>query len=896
MINRAYARLARYLPQGLAQRFAVISAALATIVLLTSGFGSWWLAHRQTEAVDRLLMQKEANYGANLVGATIRGLISRMDEIADSSLLIAAVADSAGRESYLHPYLSSINSVNGIPVSILLTDHLGNEIASNLHGKFSPEEYIWIVEQIMRIKENAMIQMGEKGPELIVIELITPPGTGQVEGALIYKFYLGDIIYSDSLHLKWKGQTPPANQLSDASAVVDLPGGFEHLGFEVGVKTIPQPISENLIQLILVALLALAMAAIVLLLGRRLALILTQQLRQLDAFSREVVLNGFGSSRALVEGGDEVSSLAQSVNHMLDTLNEQHQQLQTESDRRDQILERYRLLVESTHAILWELMLPEYQFTFVSPQAEQLFAHEIDQWKTAQFISLHLHEEDVDRVLDIRMQAVRSGKQYRCEYRFQHKNGHYLWVEEFGSVVRDTAREVSGLRGIMLDITQRKITEQEIERLAFYDPLTGLPNRRMLNNFLQRIVDTADHQTAYGVVIFIDLDNFKTLNDTLGHDVGDMFLIQAASRLKNAVRVDDMVARLGGDEFIIVLQAGKDSHYAFRETVERIARNIIFSMDKPYLLEGIEHQSTASLGIYFFNAMADKVSDMLQRADLAMYHTKENGRNGFSIFNPVMQSDLSYRTNLEARLRHALRNQEFILYYQPQISAEGKTLGFEMLLRWKNPELGLVEPAEFICLAEETGLIIPIGAWVIEQACYKLVEWQDIPEYATLTLAVNVSARQFAHKNFVDQTINAVTSIGANSNLIKLELTESLLINDIESSVEKIEQLKKCGFRFSLDDFGTGYSSLSYLRRLPLDELKIDRSFFSNLLVDQKDAAIVRAIVVLAQSLGLGLIAEGVENELQRDVLASYGCAVYQGYLYGRPLDEEKLKFYLAAQ
>lgn len=896
MISKLYARLTQYLPHGLAQRFAVISAALATLVLLTSGFGSWWLAHKQTEAVDRLLMQKEATYGANLVGAAMRGPISRMDEIADSSLLIAAVADSAGRESYLHPYLSSINSVNGIPVSILLVDHLGNEITSNLHGKFSAEEYIWIEEQMKRNRENAMIQMGEKGPELIAIEFVIPPGTGQVEGALIYKFYLDDIIYSDSLYLKWKGQVPQENQLTNISATVNLPSGFEHLGFEVGVKNIPQSISENLIQFALVALLALAMAALVLILGRRLALVLTKQLRQLDAFSREVVLSGFGSSRALVVGGDEVSSLAESVNHMLDTLNEQHQQLQTESDRRDQILERYRLLVESTHAILWELMLPEYQFTYVSPQAEQLFAHEIHEWKTTQFSSLYLHEDDAEHLSGMRMQAVRSGKQYRCEYRFKHKNGHYLWIEEFGSVVRDTDREICGLRGIMLDITQRKINEKEIERLAFYDPLTSLPNRRMLTNFLQHVVDKADHHTAHGVVIFIDLDNFKTLNDTFGHDVGDMFLIQAASRLKNAVRVDDMVARLGGDEFIIILQAGKESPYAFRETVERIARNIIFSMDKPYLLEGNEHQSSASLGIYFFNAMADKVSDMLQRADLAMYHTKENGRNGYSIFNPVMQSDLSYRTNLEKKLRHALRNEEFILYYQPQISAEGKTLGFEVLLRWENPELGLVEPGEFICLAEETGLIIPIGAWVIEQACYKLVQWQDVPEYATLTLAVNVSARQFAHKNFVDQTINAITRIGANSSLIKLELTESLLMNDIESSVEKIEQLKSCGFRFSLDDFGTGYSSLSYLRRLPLDELKIDRSFFSNLLVDQKDAAIVRAIVVLAQSLGLGLIAEGVENELQREVLASYGCSVYQGYLYGMPLDEEKLKFYLAAQ
>jgi EAL domain-containing protein (putative c-di-GMP-specific phosphodiesterase class I) len=240
-------------------------------------------------------------------------------------------------------------------------------------------------------------------------------------------------------------------------------------------------------------------------------------------------------------------------------------------------------------------------------------------------------------------------------------------------------------------------------------------------------------------------------------------------------------------------------------------------------------------------------------------------------------------------MRCVIRN----LFYQPQVSGDGKTLGFEALLRWQNPELGLVEQGQFIALAEETGLILDIGAWVIEEACRKLVEWQNSPQYAALTLSVNVSVRQFAHKNFIEQTVDTVTRAGVNSNLLKLELTESLLMNDIEAAIQKIWQLKSCGFRFSLDDFGTGYSSLSYLRRLPLDELKIDRSFFSNLLVDEKDAAIVRTIVVLAKNLGLGLIAEGVENEAQRAVLASYGCSVYQGYLYGVPLDEEKLQSYL---
>ncbi len=893
MISRFTEKIAQYYPQRLAHRFALVSAALAMLVLLVSGIGSWLLTYSQAEAVDRLLIQKEADYSATLVGATISGVISRMDEMADGSLLISAITDSAGRESYLHPYLSSINSVNGIPISIFLADHLGNEIASNRHGDFTPEEKKWMLDQISLGKDYAIVQQGKYGPELLAVELITPPGTGQPEGALMYKFSLLGIVYSDSLELQWHGRNQSETQLRYASAAIDLPDDFDHLGFKIIAKSNRSSITVNLLQLTQMIALAGLMSLLVLYLGRRLAFALTGELRRLELFSRTVVQLGFGDARAPVKGNDEVSSLAQSVNHMLDALHDQHQKLQDESDRRTQILERYRLLVESTHAISWELMLPEYQFSFVSPQAEEIFEYEIREWKEARFSSVHLHIEDVDRLLAVRSKAARTGEQYRCEYRFRHKNGNYLWVEEIGSVVRNAQLEAIALRGIMVDITQRKQSEQEIERLAFYDALTGLPNRRFLTNYLQDIVDAAEEKTAYGVVIFIDLDNFKTLNDTYGHDIGDIFLVQAADRLKNAIRVDDLVARLGGDEFIIVMRAGNASSFTFRETVERIAKNIIQSMDNPYQLEGNEHHSSASLGVYFFNAFEDTVSDMLQRADLAMYHAKENGRNGYSIFDPVMQSELTNRTNMEIKLRHALRNHEFQLYYQPQISAEGKTLGFEALLRWKNFELGLVEPAQFICLAEETGLIIPIGEWIFEQACRKLAEWQKVKEYAHLSLSVNVSIRQFAHKNFTERLIATVNRYGINPNRLKLELTESLLMNEIESSIAKIKQLKEHGFRFSLDDFGTGYSSLSYLRRLPMDELKIDRSFFANLLVDEKDAAVVKTIVVLANSLGMGLIAEGVENEKQRDVLASYGCYVYQGYLYGAPLVEKELSSYL---
>ena len=740
-----------------------------------------------------------------------------------------------------------------------------------------------------------MIQQGESGPEILAVELIRPPRTGQPEGGLLYKFSLDSILYSDTLTLSWAGKA--GNKLSgkDAliSAPVALPASFSELNFRV-LNASPQtslPVDDK--QLALIFALACSMAAAVLISGRHLALALTSQLRELEAFSSEVVRDGFGIARASISGSDEVASLANSVNHMLDTLHSQHARLQQESERRNQLLARYRLLIEGTNAISWESMLPEFQYTFVSPQAVRLLGFSINDWQVPKFWSQHVHPDDLERVQLDREIAINSSQDYRCEYRLRHENGDYMWIEEIGSVVFSEENIPLAVRGILLDVGLRKAAENEIQQLAFYDSLTGLPNRRLLLDRLREMVEAGAGSATHGAILFIDLDNFKTLNDTLGHDMGDMLLQQVAHRLHAAVRKNDIVARLGGDEFVVMLQNGKDSLEQVTASAKIVAEKILLALDQSYSLRGHEHHSSASIGVYLFDPTQDTVTEMLQRADLAMYHAKSAGRNGIRFFDPGMQSVLTRRSGMEVDLRRALRKNEFALHYQPQINDDHSLRGFEVLLRWQHPERGLVPPVEFISIAEDTGLIVPIGIWVLEQACNKLVEWAADSATAALSLSVNVSVRQFRHEHFVEQVLSTLAKTGANSSLVKLELTESLLVEDMDVTIQKMKQLKASGLCFSLDDFGTGYSSLSYLRRLPLDEIKIDQSFFRNILTDETDAAIVRTIVVLAQSLQLDLIAEGVENERQRDFLIAHGCFVFQGYLFGSAMAEEKLHDYL---
>jgi diguanylate cyclase (GGDEF)-like protein/PAS domain S-box-containing protein len=478
---------------------------------------------------------------------------------------------------------------------------------------------------------------------------------------------------------------------------------------------------------------------------------------------------------------------------------------------------------------------------------------------------------------------IRRNGTWQGEIWNRRKNGDvYLqWLTI--SVVKSNARDVTNYVGTMTDITRHKQAEDAIQHLAFYDALTQLPNRRLLLDRLQQAIAACSRSGHEGALLFIDLDDFKTLNETLGHDIGDLLLRQVAQRLPACVREGDTVARFGGDEFVVMLEDLSDDPQEAAIQAEAVGEKILASLNHRYKLAGAEHHSTPSIGVALFGSTRDTVEELLKRADLAMYQAKAAGRNTLRFFDPQMQTAVSARATLETDLRMGLRNSEFLLYYQPQVDNEGRLRGVEALVRWLQPQRGLVAPAEFIPLAESLGLILPLGHWVLETACEQLVSWASQPGMTDVTMAVNVSARQFRHKDFVDQVLAVLDHTGANPNRLKLELTESPLVDDVEDTINKMTVLKNKGVSFSLDDFGTGYSSLSYLKRLPLDQLKIDQSFVRDILTDSNDASIARTVIALGQSLGLAVIAEGVETEEQRNFLAENGCLNFQGYLFGRP-------------
>lgn len=436
-------------------------------------------------------------------------------------------------------------------------------------------------------------------------------------------------------------------------------------------------------------------------------------------------------------------------------------------------------------------------------------------------------------------------------------------------------------------IVERKAAADEINSLAFYDPLTGLPNRRLLLDRLHQAVSSRMRNGREAALLFLDLDNFKTLNDTLGHDIGDTLLQQVAHRLTACVREGDTVARLGGDEFVIVLEDLSENSVEAASQTELIGSKIMTALNQPYQLAAHEYHSTPSMGAVLFGDQQLDVEELLKQGDIAMYQAKKSGRNALRFFDPIMQDNINARAFLEEALHSAIEKNEFELHYQIQVDNHGGAIGAEALIRWMHPERGLISPAEFIPLAEETGLIHPIGQWVLNTACAKLKDWQDNELTHNLILAINVSAKQFRQPNFVGQLHTAVQKHNINPALLKLELTEGLLLDHVEDTITTMNALNEIGIHFSLDDFGTGYSSLQYLKKLPLNQLKIDQSFVRDLATDNSDQAIVRTIIAMAQGLNLGVIAEGVETEEQREMLFKKGNTQYQGYLFSRPVPIE---------
>ena len=576
---------------------------------------------------------------------------------------------------------------------------------------------------------------------------------------------------------------------------------------------------------------------------------------------------------------DELDILVESFNHFLADRKKAAEQLLIAATAFES---QEAMMVTDTNGIVLRINKAFAETTGYSP--EEIVG------QTPRLLRSGRHDEAFYRQM---WESINLTGAWQGEIWDRHKSGNqYLkWLTI--SAVRNAEGGITHYIGTHYDLTERKKAEERINALAFYDQLTNLPNRILLVEHLNRSMAASLRSGSHGALLFIDLDNFKTLNDTQGHEMGDLLLKQVADRLKQCVRGEDTVARQGGDEFVVLLSDLGTGEPEAASTAESIAEKILEQLNLPYQIGHFSHHSTASIGVTLFSGNQSSVDDLMKQADLAMYRAKGAGRNIVRFFDPAMEAIVKVRAELEDDLRQAIDKKQFLLHYQPQVVDDGRITGAEVLVRWQHPLRGMISPADFIPLAEDTDLILPLGQWVLETACRKLALWSTRPETAALNIAVNVSAKQFRQPGFVDQVLAAVKQSSADPRRLKLELTESLLVDNIEEIIEKMHRLKAKGIGFSLDDFGTGYSSLSYLKRLPLDQLKIDQSFVRDVLSDPNDAAIAKTIVTLGQSLGLAVIAEGVETQAQRDFLANAGCYAYQGYFFSKPLPEELFEQFL---
>ena len=489
-----------------------------------------------------------------------------------------------------------------------------------------------------------------------------------------------------------------------------------------------------------------------------------------------------------------------------------------------------------------------------------------------------IHPKDVKRVrAEFQRLLQGEGTAQPIEFRFRHAHGHWIHLEALGSNLLEHA-----IRGVVLtsrDVTERKQAEARANYVAHHDSLTGLPNRLLMQDRLHQAITQARRSGGQVALMFIDLDRFKLVNDSFGHLIGDTLLKQVAARLSHCLRDTDTVARLGGDEFTIMLP-DVDSPQGAGEVAERILADLA----QPFKESEQELYVSASIGISLFPRDGAVPEELVKHADTAMYSAKDSGRNSYCYFTQGLNLEVREKVMMESGLRRAIARGELRLFYQPKIDlSSGRVIGAESLVRWQHPTLGLVSPAKFIPVAEESGLIVPLGEWVLHAACEQLRRWQL--EGHELQVGINVSARQFRQRNLAELVLRAMADSHIDPRFVEIEVTESAIMNDAQSSIATLEAMKAHGISISIDDFGTGYSSLSYLKRLPLDILKIDQSFVRDITTDHNDAAIVRAIIGLARSLGKKVIAEGVEDDNQLSFLNAYGCNYGQGYLFGKPLD-----------
>ena len=547
--------------------------------------------------------------------------------------------------------------------------------------------------------------------------------------------------------------------------------------------------------------------------------------------------------------------------------------------------ERLRLVLLGSTDAYWDYDLVEEKihysqrwWTMLGYQPDELGCH-TDLWLEL------MHPDDRPELLRFWKDLLEGDREtYSVEWRLRHHDGHYVPVLSRGFVTRDARGRALRVSGTNTDLTERKQAEQRIYELANFDHLTGLPNRRLLVEELDKALARSRRSGCFGAVIFLDLDNFKLLNDTMGHDFGDMLLRQVAERLRHTVRHCDQLARLGGDEFVLVLEdLAEESREAVSEA-QHVVEKLQSSLAQPYYLDGRLFLSTPSMGVALFDGGATDLETILKQADLAMYRAKSEGRNTARFFDPGMQASAEQQAALEHALREGLSAHEFVLYCQPQFCSAGRLVGAEVLVRWRRADGALLGPDDFIGVAESSGLILPLGQYVLDESCRALARWRADRTLGKLELAVNISAHQLHSADFTGRVAGALLATGAPPDKLCLELTESVLAHNVAEVIERMRALCKQGVHFSLDDFGTGYSSLAYLKRFPLSALKIDRSFVHDVHLDPDAAPIVEAIIALARKLKLDIVAEGVEHEAQRSFLVGGGCGTLQGYLLGRPV------------
>lgn len=553
---------------------------------------------------------------------------------------------------------------------------------------------------------------------------------------------------------------------------------------------------------------------------------------------------------------------------------------------------RFQDVIDASGAYIWELDTRGH-YTYLTEKAETIKGHKLPELlgsKPSDFMPA----EDIGPAMDIVKKAIAEKGCFELTHRNVTPEGLMLWEEVKGRAVVNEQGEVTGLRGVGVSINLRKQTEAEVERLAYYDPLTALPNRRMINSRLAEEIAAAKRHGRFGALLFLDLDHFKNLNDSFGHEIGDELLVQVAGRLTGQLRQEDLAARLGGDEFIVLLTNLSHELDIAIDKTRKVTEKLLDSLRKPYKLKEYQYYNNSSIGIALFPIEGEDAATVFKQADIALYRAKDEGRNSFQFYRPEMQEKAYRRLEIEKELRLALSEQQLQLYYQPQINHHAGPIGAETLLRWFHPVKGFISPEEFVPVAEEAGLIIDIGNWIFRQGFCQIKAWMDEGILkAGQHISINVSPKQFKQRSFVADLTELVKETGVNAHAIILELTEGTFLSDINETVEKMLHLRALGFVFSVDDFGTGYSSLSYLKQLPIRELKIDKAFVDDLEVDNDDQIIVDTIIAMAKHLKFSVIAEGVENECQLEFLKAHGCFNYQGYFFSRPLDKETFEDYM---